>query len=152
MRFTRLPVAAAAIAALATPVSAPDHASACGAGISATDEVGLVKMVNDARASGGLARLKTRAVLRVSARRHSQVMASSGNLEHQVRDGRLTWAPAGASAGENVALAGGAADAMKLMLGSPPHRENLMAATWRSRGVGAVTTCSGVFFTLEFLG
>ena len=152
MRFTRLPVAAAAIAALAAPVSAPDQASACGAGISATDEVGLVKMVNDFRANSGLARLRPRALLRASARRHSASMASTGALEHQVRDGRLTWAPAGSAAGENVALAGGAGQALQLMLGSAPHRQNLMLPRWRSIGIGAVTSCSGVFFTLEFLG
>lgn len=152
MRFTRLPAAAAAIAALAVPVSAPDHASACGAGVLATEEAGLVKLVNDIRAGSGLSRLKTKVLLRSSARRHSTTMASTGNLEHQVRDGRLTWAPLGVAAGENVALAGGSREALQLMLGSPPHRQNLMMATWRSIGIGAVTSCSGVFFTLEFLG
>jgi uncharacterized protein YkwD len=152
VRFTRLPVAAAAVAALAAPVFAPDRASACGAGVAPTEEAGLVKLVNDIRISNGLSRLKTRVLLRSSARRHSATMASSGKLEHQVRDGRLTWAPVGAAAGENVALAGGSGEALQLMLGSPPHRQNLMMANWRSIGIGAVTSCSGVFFTLEFLG
>lgn len=152
MRVARLLLAVPAIAAVVAPTGGAALAATCPVGTAAADETAVVNLVNATRAKSGLARLKTRVTLRASARRHSAAMAATGQLAHQVQNGRLTWAPAGLAAGENVALAQNGGQAVQLMMDSPPHRQNMLGPQWRSIGVGAVSSCAGLFFTLEFLG
>ena len=120
--------------------------------VSAPDEAALVGLLNNYRAKVGLLKLRPAADLTDSARSNSAQMAVSGKLQHQVREGRLTWAPPGSSAGENLVVATDATLAMDGLVKSPPHRTNMLTPRWRRVGIGAVRNCTGLtYFTMELL-
>ncbi len=146
----RMFVLSAGLAAMAAPGAG---SAACLASVvSAPDEATLVGLLNTYRAKVGLFKLQPTAGLTDSARSHSAQMAISGKLQHQVRGGRLTWAPPGAAAGENLAVAPGAPQAMELLVKSPEHRTNMLTPRWRRVGIGAVRDCVGMtYFTMELL-
>jgi uncharacterized protein YkwD len=111
----------------------------------------LLREINEVRAEHGVAPLRPSSLLAAAADHHSRQMAERGFFDHDSRNGSPFWKrverfypspPAGHwSVGENLAYglpslsAGGA---VRAWMGSRGHRANLLSATWREIGLGAV--------------
>ncbi|MBI2683889.1 MAG: CAP domain-containing protein [Actinobacteria bacterium] len=117
-----------------------------------TDEATMMRLLNGVRARAGLAPVALERTLARGARVHSMWMAGTGQLQHQVRDGQLTWNTSYSVAGENLAMAQGVTTAFRVLMNSPPHRENMLSKRWRAAAVGAAVGCSNTFFTIQFVG
>jgi uncharacterized protein YkwD len=111
----------------------------------------VLAAVNKFRAAHGLVALHESAALDRSARQHSLEMGRVGYFAHSSADGTVFWrgiqhyyskrGHSYWSVGENLLWESpsvGAAGAMKLWIGSPPHRKNLLAPEWRELGISAV--------------
>jgi uncharacterized protein YkwD len=107
--------------------------------------------INTLRAQHHLVALTLNTQLASAARAHSQSMARDGYFRHESADGSAFWKRVrgfyGAaswrywSVGENLLWSSSTLDAhraLRLWLGSPEHRENLLNPGWREVGVGAV--------------
>jgi uncharacterized protein YkwD len=103
--------------------------------------------VNRFRVSHGLTALRRSRALDRAARAHSLEMGRRGYFAHNSADGEAFWQRIEryyphSNVGENLlweAPSVTAAQAMKLWITSPPHREDLETARWRDFGVSAVT-------------
>lgn len=150
----------AALVALVVLVFALSGTSASAATIvTARDamEPRLVERINDLRASHGLRRLRVAGDLSRAAAKHANSLGSMGYFKHELYtpSRKTTWTPFGTwirwywpgpgysswAAGEN--LAWGAPDlsarqAAARWMDSPPHRANILTASWRRIGVAAV--------------
>jgi uncharacterized protein YkwD len=111
----------------------------------------LLRQVNAFRAAHGLSRLRLSSALNAAAAAHSTEMARVGYFSHNSANGHSfsqriasfyrergyrVW-----TAGENLAYGSpdmGAALTLRLWLGSPPHRANLLDPRWRELGLSAV--------------
>ena len=124
---------ALAVAAL-LHVAAPAHAG--------PSEPELVALANSARAAAGVAPLAPRDDLATVARTWSERMAREGRLSHNPAVGSQvccwrSWA-------ENVGYSyRGAADVHRLLMESPGHRANLLAAASTEVGIGTATDAQG---------
>lgn len=121
-------------------------------GVSAdTDPVDAVmRMVNAARASEGLGKLKRDTRLDQVAREHAEAMQKTRSLGHDVGDGTVKdrVEAVGLSprvVGENVARAETPERAHRAIWASPSHRGNLLEARYDSLGVGAVRGPDGLW-------
>jgi uncharacterized protein YkwD len=116
--------------------------------------------LNAVRRSHGLAPLRLSQPLSAAADAHSRAMGRFGFFSHESRDGSEFWArvkrwygPGGYrnwSVGENLLWSSGqlsAREAVKLWMGSPGHRKNILQGSWREIGLSAVAVSSapGVF-------
>jgi uncharacterized protein YkwD len=152
-------VAVLAAAFAASPSGARTHE---GRTLAARDDVesGLLVQMNALRRQHGLAPLRLNVKLRAAADAHSAAMASRGFFSHSSPDGTIFWKrvarfyPQGShgywSVGENLLWSSpdvAPADALRMWLGSPPHRKNLLTSRWREIGLSAihVTAGPGVF-------
>jgi uncharacterized protein YkwD len=147
--------AAALTAATVAQAARERHATSFG-----TRARRLLSELNDLRRARSLVPLRVSAGLTAAAREHSLDMAREGYFGHETLGGlsvgdRISryYPSAGSrywSVGENLAWASpdlGATRAMRLWLGSPMHRENLLTAEWREIGIGTVHVASapGIF-------
>ncbi|MDX6479594.1 MAG: hypothetical protein QOG85_104 [Gaiellaceae bacterium] len=111
----------------------------------------VASAINAYRVAHGLKPLQISVGLNAASRQHSLEMGAAGYFDHNSKDGtawwrriQRYWTPTGYShwtAGENLlwsAPSTTAAQAMKMWIGSPVHRRNLLNPTWRSLGVSAV--------------
>jgi uncharacterized protein YkwD len=153
-----IPRTLAAIAAVVVAALAPAQGSArpAGSAVPVTQlQVALLGQINGFRAAHGLRPLRISSALRSVAGAHSDQMARLGYFGHSSADGQSfsariarVYSPRGYrswTVGENLVWAGpdlGAAQAFRLWLNSPPHRENLMNPLWRQVGLGAVHSAS----------
>jgi uncharacterized protein YkwD len=138
-------LAAAALASSA--VAAPSRPAAALSPL----ESGVLAQINQVRAQHGLGRLHLSAKLTAAARAHSQQMAADGYFAHESADGSAFWkrvkqfyssSPWGYwSVGENLLWSSpdvSPSGAIKMWLGSPEHRKNMLTARWQEIGVSAV--------------
>jgi uncharacterized protein YkwD len=114
-------------------------------------EAHVLAELNSIRRSHGLAPLNLSRPLSAAADSHSRAMGTYGFFAHDSRDGSTFWkrvqrfyGPRGYrtwSVGENLLWSSGpltAAGALKLWMGSPGHRKNILTRDWREIGVSAV--------------
>jgi uncharacterized protein YkwD len=107
--------------------------------------------INALRAQHHLARLTVSVQLTSAARAHSLSMAHNGYFKHESADGSSFWLRVRSfyqasswrywSVGENLLWSSPTIDgarAVRLWLGSPEHRRNLLNPAWREIGVSAV--------------
>jgi uncharacterized protein YkwD len=147
---TLIAATVAAFAALAGTAAAPSAPLRPAVSLNALSRDVLVN-VNALRKSHGLAPLKLSVRLQAAAAQHSNEMARVGYFAHESANGSAfdkrvaRFYPIGSrrywSVGENLVWAApdlAAAEALKLWLNSPPHRENLLTARWREIGISAV--------------
>ena len=123
-------------------------------------EQSLLTAINSARASAGVAPLRSSAPLTSAATWQSQVLARAGILDHTSPDGstltdrlaRARWH--GGQAGEDLAVATSPALALSMWMQSPGHRENLLRPTFRTIGLGLVRGVwngrSALYVTADF--
>ena len=107
-------------------------------------------MVNQLRASNGVAPLPRSLELDMKAQAQAQRMADAGTIFHSAS---LTSgvSPGWELIGENVAMAGSLPAAEAALEASPPHRENLLNAAYTEVGIGAVQSGNTVFVAQVFV-
>jgi uncharacterized protein YkwD len=102
----------------------------------------LLTAINSARAAAGVPPLRASVPLNSAAAWQSQVLANAGYIDHTSPDGstlidRLTRARwHGTMAGEDLAVAPTASDAVAMWMQSPGHRENLLRPSFHTVGLG----------------
>jgi uncharacterized protein YkwD len=114
-------------------------------------EVGVLSDINAFRRSHDLRSLRLSRALSAAARQHSIEMAARGYFSHSSANGSsfdrriALYYPVGHSrywvVGENLLWSSPTVDAsgaLQMWKNSPPHRENLLSATWCEIGVSAV--------------
>jgi uncharacterized protein YkwD len=107
--------------------------------------------LNRVRAQHGLVPLRPSGRLSAAASQHSREMARVGYFSHSSADGAAFWRrieryyPSSGyrswSVGENLLWSSpdvDAAGAIKMWMGSPEHRANLLNPSWREVGLSAV--------------
>ncbi len=152
-RHRRLATAIAVVGALALTTGVVAPAILGGGGPLRTERAlasdaaaSLVSMINNSRSSAGLAPLSTASDLTAVAADRAQIMASSGALSHTPDLGsRLccwTWL------GENAAYAGSVSALHDVLMGSAPHRANILEADADDVGV-AVVRADGQLWATE---
>jgi uncharacterized protein YkwD len=159
MRIRRVATFAVLAAVLLVPASVQARSRGAVAP-SGSLQGALVGQVNAFRSAHGLPRLRVSSRLSAAAAAHSTQMARVGYFSHNSANGtpfsrRIVsfYAARGYrswTAGENLLWASpdvGAARALKLWLGSAPHRANLLNPRWREIGLSAVhaTSAPGVY-------
>ena len=117
----------------------------------------LLTLANQARALAGSPPLTMDEGMTAAARAHAETMAHWQQLSHQFSgEPSLTSRLAAASplqidrAGENVALDSSAADAHRLLMLSPPHRENLLDPAYNVAGMGVVRSGGRLYVVEDF--
>ena len=106
------------------------------------DAAALVRMINAARQSEGLAPLARDPRLDAVAERQARAMAKAKMLAHDVGEGgakeRIEAAVTPRAFGENIARATSVPRAHRAIWASPSHRQNLLTADYDSIGIGVV--------------
>jgi uncharacterized protein YkwD len=123
-------------------------------------EAQVLGQINSLRAGRNLRPLRFSKRLNAAADAHSQAMARRGFFAHDSADGTTFWKrvqryyPQGRyrlwAVGENLLWSSPSVDpggAMRMWMGSPPHRANLLTSRWREIGLSAVhvTAAPGVY-------
>jgi uncharacterized protein YkwD len=106
----------------------------------------IVKRINDVRHAHGLRPLKIATSLGRAATQHARSMARKGYFSHSGPDGsspgtRIRRLYSGSTVGETLLWRSpgvSAAEAVRLWLASPPHRQILLHAAFTEIGVGVV--------------
>ena len=152
LAFGAMSVFAAGVGAASQPVRT----------LAAADQLETQVLVelNGIRRRHGLTPLRLSRPLSTAADAHSRAMGRFGFFDHDSRDGSEFWervqryyGPDGYkswSVGENLLWSSGtlsAAAALKLWMGSPGHRKNILTARWREIGLSAleVRAAPGVY-------
>jgi uncharacterized protein YkwD len=126
-------LASAAVAASASAAPARTGAGQASALVSAT---------NAARREAGCAALRVDDGLRAAAQAHADDMARNGYFDHTSRDGttsseRIAEGGYPDAGGENIAFGyATASEVMKVWMGSPGHRRNIVNCGFTAIGVG----------------
>jgi uncharacterized protein YkwD len=129
-------------------------------------QVALLKEMNQARASRGIAPLRLSKILSRPARQHSAYLAQMGELDHDGADGRPFYVrlynagfPRTRAVGENLGLSGGCATDLaetmvEMWLDSPGHRRNLLSRDFKVVGLAIVAAddCNSTVYTTDFGG
>ena len=117
----------------------------------------LLNLANEARAKAGLRSLTLDAGLCQAARAHAQAMMAAHQLSHQF-DGELPLPQRLADTtntlldqeGENVALDFDAESGHKHLMLSPPHRANLLKASYNVIGLGVIRSGDRLYIVQDF--
>lgn len=117
----------------------------------------LLQLANQARTRAGAPPLQFDEGLTIAARMHADVMARHDQLSHQFAgEPSLPRRLASSSslhldhAGENVALDLTPEQAHQRLMQSPPHRENLLDASYNVIGIGVVHDGARLFVVQDF--
>lgn len=166
MRF-RLLLSLFALAAVVGPPAASAvaaHPLRASAGTRSALATQVVAELNATRTARGLVPLRVSPALAAAAAVHSREMAEKGYFAHRSPDGsdfskRVTryYLPSGArtwSVGENLLWSSPTIDAsgaIRMWLGSPGHRRNMLDPQWREVGISAlhVDAAPGFYRGLE---
>lgn len=112
----------------------------------AADEARFVALINQLRASKGLAPLRVDAGLRTIGRRWAAKMAEAGRISHNrnfPNEVTSDWA----KLGENVGVGGDVDELHDAFVRSPAHYRNLVDGDFEYVGVGVVWTADGSLYT-----
>ncbi len=117
----------------------------------------LLEMANRERARAGLPPLQVDDGLTKAARAHAAAMAAQQKLSHQLSgEPNLVHRLAANTkthldqSGENVAFAGSVDQAQDSLMRSPPHRANLLNASYNVAGFSVVRSGSLLYVTQDF--
>jgi uncharacterized protein YkwD len=163
---TAISLQLAAGIAPAKPAGSPDAApNRSGQQISAYESTSfdvsaereLLKMANADRSRAGLPPLKMDDGLVEAARAHAAQMASQNKLSHQFSGEPSPTERISATStlhlahtAENVALATTAEDAHEALMSSPPHRDNLLNASFNVAGFGVFRSRNRLYVAQDF--
>jgi hypothetical protein len=143
MHLHRLVPVAIVLALLATLLPTPAPALA-----DAGAEGQFIAQLNQARQSSGLPALRVSGDLTAVARRHSERMASQGNLHHNPNLGGDVsgWQ----KVGENVGHGPSVGSIHSAFMNSASHRANILGGDWTEVGVGVVARDGALWVTQVF--
>jgi hypothetical protein len=116
----------------------------------------IFQLLNRERHSRGVSTLVFDERLQRAARKHSQLMANRGEVEHQLAGEQKLAYRLGEvelrydASGENVARTSDAARAHVALMNSPGHRANILDPQFNSVGIGVVNTPDGIYVTQDF--
>lgn len=117
----------------------------------------LLDLANQARAQAGAPPLQFDEGLILAARAHAEAMARQQQLSHQFEgEPSLPHRLSAASvlhldrAGENVALDSSADEAHRHLMLSPPHRENLLDASYNVAGFAVIRSREHLYVVQDF--
>lgn len=116
----------------------------------------ILRLVNQERHSRGLSTLAADERLQRAARKHSALMASLEQVEHQIAgEPKLSLrldeqAIRFDVSGENVARTSTPERAHTALMNSPGHRANILDPTFNSVGIGVVKREDGIYVTEDF--
>jgi uncharacterized protein YkwD len=142
------------VAAAAAVLAMPATAAAPALGSDTVLERGLLVEINALRRAHGLAAVRASTPLARAAEGHSRAMARYGFFAHSSRDGTSFWKRIERDyrssgyrtweVGENLVWSASLTPkaALKLWLGSPPHRKVLLNGRWRELGIAAIAATS----------
>ena len=116
----------------------------------AGDEAQFVALVNQTRASVGLAPLAVDGQLTALARQHAQTMADAGTIFHANPISAGVTAP-WVKLGENVGTGPSAPPIMNAFINSPKHYANIVDPAFTYIGVGVVWVGEKMFTTHRFM-
>ena len=130
------------------PATVPATAQTPGCAVSPSpdDETAIAGMINGARASRALPKVRMHDAIRAAGRRWSVRMARTGEFRHT----RLEWTR-GRPGGENISVAPTARGSFVAQMNGPPHRRNLLTRAWRFVGVGAARCDGALFVTVNLM-
>lgn len=112
----------------------------------------MLALINRARVARDLPKLSLSPSLSKKAKRHSAEMAARGSIFHSA-DLRAVLAPYDWSVGgENVGAGFSVEGLHDAFMDSPPHRENVLRASFRHVGIGFVRAKGALWVTLIFYG
>lgn len=114
------------------------------------DEAQFVALVNQARASVGVAPLAVDGQLTALARQHAQTMADAGTIFHANPISAGVTAP-WVKLGENVGTGPSAPPIMSAFINSPKHYANIVDPAFTFIGVGVVWVGNQLFTTHRFM-
>ena len=120
------------------------------------DEQKLRALLNQARVKAGLPTLQWDAHLAQSAHAHGKIVAQRGQLSHQFPGEPELGERIGATglrfnaAGENVAVAPTIEQAHEGLMGSPPHRANILSDKYNAVGLAAIVHGDQVYVVQNF--
>jgi uncharacterized protein YkwD len=146
MLYRRLPIIVVVIAVLVTGTASRTGAE----DLSRRDR--MLHLLNRARRNHGLPTFRLNRSLSTSAWRHSRRMANEGRLFHTSDVYRLVRSYGPTVWGENVGMAGRVQRVLRLWMGSPGHRANILKRAFRRVGVGVVRARGSVWVTVYFYG
>lgn len=112
-----------------------------------TSEQTLVKLINTDRVHRGLKAYAVSSALSQVAEAQARRMATQRRLYHNPN--LATEVHAWRALGENVAYTSSVTRAHSLLMGSAPHRANLLSRTFTQVGVGVVKDSSGTVWVVE---
>jgi uncharacterized protein YkwD len=132
-----------------------------------SEEIAVVRLINEYRVSKGLSALLVSDILSDSSAKHSHDMGAYSFFAH-VTVGS-DWFPVGATAGERMVACGypankawgeniavgfsSAATVFEAWKGSPSHNANMLSASWEVIGIGFETvpgSSGGTYWTTDF--
>jgi uncharacterized protein YkwD len=101
-------------------------------------EAGIIRALNNARASHGLPRLRTNPALARAAGAHSRTMRRTNTMGHGDFSRRVRRYVRSSKVGENLAWMSGcnATAIVNMWLNSAPHREVMLSRSFKRIGVG----------------
>ncbi len=120
------------------------------------DEQRLLALLNQERQKAGLPTLQWDSHLAQSAHAHGQMVAKHRQLSHQFPGEPELGERLAATglrfnvAGENVAVAPTAEQAHEGLMGSPPHRANILSAQYNVVGLAAIAHGDQVYVVQNF--
>jgi uncharacterized protein YkwD len=130
-------------------------------GVSALDASPLLTRLNTLRQQHGLAVLHPNPALNLSARKHADYMAATGNYGHDV--GGLTsqqrieqagYSPAWTALGENIAYNFGYPNPVQQLFvqweNSPEHLANMLFPSFRDVGIAVASGRGTVYGVMDF--
>ena len=132
------------------PPSAPQPIAGLDLGAAARESLDLA---NRERVGAGLPPLEMRDDVAAVAAAHSARMAASGSIFHNSDlFTKATHASLAArSLGENVSMANSIAASHGGLMGSPPHRANILNPKFRVVGIGVAQVAGVVYVTQDFV-
>jgi hypothetical protein len=123
----------------------------------AASEQEILRLLNQERTRKGLQPLQMEPQLVTAARWHSERMAEQRTLSHRLRgepDLNTRLVPSGLHfdlSGENVAVNITAAGVHQGLMGSPPHRENILNPRYNTIGIGVLRAGEQIWVTQDFV-
>jgi len=117
----------------------------------------LLTLVNQSRTQAGLAALTLDSGLSQAARTHAEAMLEAHQLSHQFQGepsvvDRVIAATSRQldEAGENVAVDSDAVEGHRHLMLSPPHRANLLNASYNVVGLGVIRSGNQIYIVEDF--
>ena len=143
-------------APLPAPLAKPTKTPKTGSGSGSASAYDVIAIVNQVRASNGLAPFTVNAALMASAQAHSDYMASSGSISHTGSGGSSPGSRAAAagfsgSVVENIYGGMGATPQQVVgwWQGDSLHLNTLLSTRHDSAGAGVATSGGVVYYTLD---